>query len=165
MTEDELTEEYLERFPTRLKNALEIPKHRRRFINRAKDQYAPVPVYRGIRRADSIGEDDFISIEEEAARKGKTRRASTIEAHSVSVNEDPREVIKSLSIPNKGRPAMGIAKGMMKMEYGPADFLEGRTHHNWYIFKDKAVLLKDEFEVCALREFKPFNGKGGEEYE
>ena len=40
----------------------------------------------------------------------------------VSVNEDPMQLIKALHIPNPGRPTLGIVRGIMKCQYGPADF-------------------------------------------
>lgn len=54
--------------------------------------------------------------------------------HAVSVNEDLAEMKKSLKIPNKRQRIEGIAVGMMRSEFGPADFEKGHSHHNWYLF-------------------------------
>lgn len=35
----------------------------------------------------------------------------------------------------------------MKKEYGPADFPDGRTHHNWYLFEDKIEEVMTLFHV------------------
>ena len=70
----------------------------------------------------------------------------------VSVNEDPMQLIKALHIPNPGRPTLGIARGTMKCQYGPADFPERKTHNNWYLFKDKIDSASSEFEIVEVDE-------------
>ena len=82
----------------------------------------------------------------------------------VSVNEDPMQLIKALHIPNPGRPTLGIVRGIMKCQYGPADFQEGKTHHNWYLFEDKIDSASNEFKIIEVDELcqKNIGTKSGE---
>ena len=156
MNETKVTEEYLSLFPTRLHNILKIERNRRKFINNVCDEFDDVVVYRGLHRADLIHEDDFIGNLDEAELYGRSNRKETIEMCAVSVNEDKQQIITALSIPNQNRPALGIAKGLMKAEYGPADFkeVEGvkKTHHNWYLFEDKIKDVVMEFTLVNIDE-------------
>lgn len=70
-----------------------------------------------------------------------------MEIYAVSVNEDKQQLITAMHLPNKERQILGIAKGEMRKEYGPADFPDGRTHHNWYIFEDKIEEVMTLFSV------------------
>lgn len=164
IAEEKLTEDYLANFPTKLRGALENPKYRKRFIATVSDEYSAVsPVYRAIHRKDIVDEDDFISNIEEAELYGRSPyRRESLELHAVSVNEDPQQIITALDIPNVGRPALGIAIGTMKKEYGPADFKDMKTHHNWYLFNEKKKILKDEFKVEDLLKFQMKEGDKNE---
>lgn len=153
MTEEELTGEYLAKFPTILRKTLEEnPKHRRRFLNRVQTEYEDLTVFRAIHRADSIEDDDFLCNMEEAQIYDREYKRKSLELYGISVNEDPMQIVKSLSIPNVRHPALAVAKGKMKKDYGPADFVEGATHHNWYLFAEKIPLLKNEFQMIGLNE-------------
>lgn len=151
MTEDEFTKDYLSKFPTILRNAFETnSKYKKRFLNRVETEYEDLTVYRALHRSDAIMDDDFICNIEEAKKYNRTYRRESLELYAISVNEDPSQIIKALSIPNVSRPALGIAKGKMKSDYGPADFVGNATHHNWYLYEQKIPLLKDEFEIVDI---------------
>ena len=159
--EENITEDYLSNFPTKLRNALDNPKYKKRFIATVSNEYCErFPVYRAIHRKDEVHEDDFISnIEEAELYCRPPYKRESLELHAVSVNEDPQQIITSLDIPNEGRPALGIAVGAMKKEYGPADFKDQKTHHNWYLFDGRNKILKDEFKVEELSKFQMNEGE------
>lgn len=142
-------EEYIKRFPTKLHKILEDSDKRTRFFESISEKYEDIVVYRGLHREDKIDRDDFLGNLDEAELYNRSVRKATFKMCGVSVNEDPKQIIKSLHIPNKKRPALGIAKGIMKCQYGPADFTDG-THHNWYLFEDKIDLASSEFEVIEV---------------
>lgn len=52
----------------------------------------------------------------------------------------------------------------MKCQYGLADFQEGKTHHNWYLFKDKIDSASNEFKIIEVDELcqKNIGTKSGE---
>ncbi len=150
MTEDELTPEYLSNFPTVFKEALTNKPHiRRKFINKVSNSYPDLKVYRAIIHKDEIISEDFLSYVEIAIKKGESYR-DNLEWYSVSVNEDKDQLIANMNIPNEERQLLGIASGMMKSKYGPADFQGEKTHHNWYLYNDAISLVKDEFIVETL---------------
>ncbi len=156
MTEGMLTREYLSRFPTNLQIALCDPKHRQKFLNTVSENYEPMRVYRGTHQENTVTEDDFISIVEEAAVFGVQRRQKndTIEIHGISVNTDPMQLIKAMHIPNKRRKIVGVAGGMMDAEYGPADFKAGTSHHNWYIYEDSRSVVSKKFVSMDVESFQ-----------
>lgn len=160
MTDELLTEEYLSRFPTLLRDVLKNDKkHRTRFLNRVKEEYAPIKVYRGIHKDDSLGDDDFICNIEEIKKYGGSYRNVKVEHYAISVNEDPQSIIKSLSIPNVMHPWLCLAEGVMEQEHGPADFMNDATHHNWFLYESSIPLMKTKFEItdeckCIVREAK-----------
>ena len=102
----------------------------------------PVKVYRAVKNSDSFSGDDFMPVPEErkmtaekiAARLERDKKF-TIESFGVSVNEDVDNMIASVKYPSERHK--GILKGIIKCKNGIADFEEGKTHHNWYIFQDK----------------------------
>lgn len=149
MDESLLTEEYLSKFPTILCEALKSSdKYRNRFLNRVKKEYSPIKVYRGIHKDNILEDDDFIcNIEEMEKYGGGCYRKVNVEHYAISVNEDPKAIIKALSIPNVRHPWLGIAEGIMEQEYGPADFMNDATHHNWYLYKDAIPLMKVKFKI------------------
>lgn len=149
MDDELLTEEYLSRFPTLLCDALKSnQKHRNRFLQRVKNKYESIKVYRGIHRADILDDDDFIcNIEESKKYAGKDYKRGNVDLYAISVNEDPQAILKALSIPNVRHPWLGIAEGLMEQEYGPADFVKDATHHNWFLYKDAIPLMKEKFEI------------------
>lgn len=154
MREEQLTEEYLSRFPTKLHSTLEIEKFRNRFLSKVLDVYPQTVVYRGIHRKDAVCTDDFLSNVDEAELYGRSAPRPSLEANAVSVNEDPQQIITALHIPNPSRPMLGVAKGVMRSDFGPADFssFDGTpvTHHNWYLFQDK---VQDAVETFAAIDF------------
>lgn len=149
MTEDLLTEEYLSRFPTLLRSALTNEKrHRDRFLRRVKENYQPVRVFRGIHREEEIIDDDFIcNIEESAKYGGGNYRKIEVDHYGISVNEDAKNIIKSLSIPNVKHPWLMLAEGIMEDVYGPADFMGESTHHNWFLYETSIPLMKNKFVI------------------
>lgn len=142
-----VSEEYLTRFPTKLRQLLSIDKEYKRFLSKVSFEYADINVYRGIHRADCVMNDDFVGNLDEAELYKRKVRKKTLEMCAVSVNEDKQQLITALHIPNKDRPMMGIARGVMKMQYGPADFEQGKTHHNWYLYEDQINNVVGEFEI------------------
>lgn len=148
VTEDKITEEYLSNFPTvfheALKNEAQV---RNKFIKTIQEDYHELKVYRAIQEEKSISENDFLSYAEIAVRDGKPYKKKDLAWYSVSVNTDKEQIITSMNIPNEERKLLGIASGMMKSEYGPADFSDYKTHHNWYLYKNAKIWLKDEFVV------------------
>ena len=52
----------------------------------------------------------------------------------------------------------------LQCQYGPADFQEGKTHHNWYLFKDKIDSASSEFKIIEVDELcqKNIGTKSGE---
>lgn len=157
MNDTEDFEIYLSRFPTKLHNYLLCSKRKDFFIAKNVFQYKDRIVFRGLHQKDMICDDDFVCNLEEAElyhRNISSHREPSMEMYGVSVNEDINQVRTSLHIPNKSRPAMGIAKGRMQSKYGPADFVvrEGipATHHNWYIYEDSISAVVNSFEVVDL---------------
>ena len=109
-------------------------------------------------------EMNFLGNLDEAELYDRPVRKSTFQMCGVSVNEDPMQLIKALHIPNPGRPTLGIVRGIMKCQYGLADFQEGKTHHNWYLFEDKIDSASNEFKIIEVDELcqKNIGTKSGE---
>lgn len=147
-------ESYIKRFPTKLHDMLSYPETRKRFEKSVVWEYEDVIVYRGLHRSDKVERDDFLGNLDEAEIYNRPVRRATLKMCGISVNEDPRQIIKALHIPNKNRPAMGIAKGWMKCECGPADFEEGKTHHNWYLYEDKIADAVEIFHAEEVRKYE-----------
>lgn len=149
MDEQHLTDEYLARFPGTLREALGVDKFKRKFVKSAKEDYEPVvPVYRALHRENEIDADDFLNnVEEYRLYHRPPHKRQSLEIYAVSVNEDKQQLITAMRLPNKARQILGIARGQMKKEYGPADFPDGRTHHNWYLFEDKIEEVMTLFHV------------------
>ena len=149
MTEDLLTKEYLSRFPTLLREVLtEEQKQRDRFLRRVKENYQPVRVFRGIHNEEEIIDDDFIcNIEESEKYGGSSYKRVQVEHYAISVNEDPKAIVKSLSIPNINHPWLMLGEGMMEQEHGPADFMGDATHHNWFLYEASIPLMKNKFVI------------------
>ena len=154
MDRQKLTKEYLAKFPFSLQEALTNEKHKKRFLRNTSDDYVDTTVYRGLHRADEINTDDFLNNVDEAELYNRKHPMENIENYAISVNEDPLSLIKSLSIPNIKRPMLGIAKGIMKKECGPADFRDGKPHHNWFIFQSEIETVKNNFIVQSLESYK-----------
>lgn len=143
MTNEELNK-YIQRFPKRTQQALSILQERntKDILLNARACYEPIEVYRAVKSSDNISSDDFISMPEQRnmdlekiAIRLKKDKNFTIESFGVSVNENLDEMIASVKYPSERHK--GILKGIMKCENGIADFEQGKTHHNWYIFQDK----------------------------
>lgn len=145
-----LSDEYLSRFPTKLRQMLSCNEKQEKFVSKVQFEYADTDVYRGIHRADCVNRDDFLGNLDEAELYQRKVRKETLEMCAVSVNEDRQQLLTALHIPNKGRPMLGIARGVMKKQYGPADFVAGKTHHNWYLFEDRIDTVTKEFIVTDL---------------
>lgn len=162
--QEEASEEYIKRFPTKLHEMLKDSRVRDKFFKSISKEYADIIVYRGIHRENKIERDDFLGNLDEAELYDRPVRKPTFQMCGVSVNEDPMQLIKALHIPNPGRPTLGIVRGIMKCQYGPADFQEGKTHHNWYLFKDKIDSASSEFKIIEVDELcqKNIGTKSGE---
>lgn len=155
MTEDKLTEEYLSNFPTIFHDALiNEPKVRQKFLKTARNDYENLKVYRAIRQEDRVTDEDFLSYAEIAIRDGEEYKKNQVVWYSVSVNTDKDQLITGMDIPNEERRLMGIASGVMKSGYGPADFFGNKTHHNWYLYKGAGSLLKNEFVAEKIEKNK-----------
>lgn len=152
MTDEELRDECLSKFPTFFKEALnDIPKVREKFLRKAQKEYVEIPVYRALCYEDSIIDKDFLSHNELAKLEGREGKPNSLEWYSVSVNEDREQLVNVLDIPNEERQILGIAKGMMKCECGPADFDGRKTHHNWYLYDGVVPFLKEQFNVEFIK--------------
>lgn len=162
--QEEASEEYIKRFPTKLHEMLKDSRVRDKFFKSISKEYADIIVYRGIHRENKMERDDFLGNLDEAELYDRPVRKPTFQMCGVSVNEDPMQLIKALHIPNPGRPTLGIVRGIMKCQYGPADFQEGKTHHNWYLFKDKIDSASSEFKIIEVDELcqKNIGTKSGE---
>lgn len=75
------------------------------------------------------------------------RQPYQITNYAISVNEDIEQLKMSVKFPNHNRPLLGIAKGIMRYEYGPAEFKRKQTHHNWYLYEDEIIQMKGRFEL------------------
>lgn len=155
MTEDELEQNYLSRFPTILQEALKSTKNRSRFLRTVSENYSPIIVYRAIHRKNEIAHDDFICNIEEGIlynRFPEKIPTKTIEWYAVSVFENPENLVTATHLPNANRPLLGVAKGVLTSQYGPADGIGCKDHHNWYIFQDSIDTVKDGFEIINIED-------------
>lgn len=149
-----LPDGYLDRFPTKLRQILSDSRNQEKFLSNVSFEYADIDVYRGIHRADCVKSDDFLGNLDEAELYNRTVRKRTLEMCAVSVNEDKQQLMTALHIPDVGRPMLGIARGVMRQQYGPADFKQGKTHHNWYLFEDQMEFVVSEFVAEDLHKDK-----------
>lgn len=153
MTEEELVEECLSNFPTIFKDALtNKPKIKSKFLKKVKKEYKELPVYRALCYENSIIDEDFLSYNELAVLNHEEGNLNSLEWYSISVNEDKEQLINVLDIPNEERKILGIAKGIMKCECGPADFVGNKTHHNWYLYDGVIPSLKEQFRIEPIKE-------------
>ena len=144
----DISEEYLARFPSKMRECLEIESEREYFSKTIRQEYDSIEVYRLVHNTDRVDENDFLdNVRDLKKRTGLDHRKSNkIGNHAVSVNEIKNEAIKSMkSFPNKDWKA--VAVGKMLDEHGPADFINGKTHHNWYLFEGAN---KDVFKLFSL---------------
>lgn len=147
-TDTKVTEKYLAQFPVTLRRCLENNDERRDFEKEIFTEYKDVPVYRAVKNPDEISGADFLGNAEKYDLDGtkySARWARNHKNHSVSVNENADELIITTKFPNSH--IKGIAKGYMRCQYGPADFKQGKTHHNWYLFKGKNETVCKEFAI------------------
>lgn len=155
MTEEELRDECLSKFPTIFQNALNNNSRiREKFLNKVHKEYEELPVYRGLRYEDNVIDNDFKSYNELRILNNEKINENSLEWYSVSVNEDLEQLINVLDIPSEEKQIYGIAKGIMKCKYGPADFSGKKTHHNWYLYDNVIPYLKQEFEIVKITENK-----------
>lgn len=143
-----LTEEYLQRFPSGIQNCLNNDKARQSFAEEIVTDFEDIEVYRGIELQNKIQPSDFLGNVEKRELDGQKypeKWKSDFHFHSVSVNESLKELKKSLKFPNSH--VKGIAVGIMAKEYGPADFVKGRNHHNWYLFDEMNRTVCGKFKV------------------
>lgn len=143
-----LTDEYLKRFPSGIRNCLKSNDARKSFTQEIETDFEDITVYRGIEFNNQIKPSDFLGNVEKREMDGQkfpSKWKTDFHFHSVSVNESLKELKKSLKFPNSH--IKGIAIGVMTKEYGPADFIQGRNHHNWYLFDDMNYVVCKKFEV------------------
>ena len=144
----ELSEEYLARFPSKMRECLEIESEREYFSKTIRQKYDAIEVYRLVHNTDCVDENDFLdNVSDLKKRTGlEHRKWKQITNHAVSVNESRDAAIKSIkSYPSKNWKA--VAVGQMVDDHGPADFVDGETHHNWYLF---AGANKEVFKLFGL---------------
>ena len=145
----EVTQEYLRRFPISMQECLANEEQRQFFCKTVFDKYHPIRVYRLIHSANQIDEYDFLDNVREFELRDKAKRRcrnrGKIQFHAVSVNEDKKELEKSLDLPNKDWHA--IAEGKLDCQHGPADFEESKTHHNWYLYDGENKKVCEKFKI------------------
>lgn len=145
----QVTEEYLKRFPKGLRECLKISEDSRNsFHDEVFTDYDKITVYRAVTSSDNIYDFDFLGNVEKRELDGSHCKKWQVEDfhwHSVSVNENKAELKKVTRFPNQH--IRGIAKGIMKCRYGPADFVAGKTHHNWYLFNGANEEVCKEFAI------------------
>ena len=146
MKEEEFNEELIKKFPTILREALQDEKSKKRFINTVSVSFPEVTVFRAIHKSDCIDNEDFeCDVIESRKYNRKLRKPYNIACYSISVNEDIEQLKLAVKFPNHNRPLEGIAKGTMRCEYGPADNILEKTHHNWYLFEKEINNMKGRF--------------------
>lgn len=141
MTKEEFNK-YVERFPKSTQQALSYKPSKMIFLSSVRTCYAPIRVYRAVKNSDNFCSNDFITMPEERkmtfekiTKRLERDKNFTIKSFGVSVNEDIDNMIASVKYPSERHK--GIVVGVMSCENGVADFEEGKTHHNWYIFQDR----------------------------
>ena len=143
-----ITDSYLQRFPTGLRDFLKLEKNQKAFLDSIREDYEPVKVYRAIHCCKAVFERDFLNNFDDAKIFAPDMNLSDrLTNYSVSVNESLDMLKTSVKFPNKRKHLCGIAIGEMRKEYGPADFDEDRPHHNWYLFEGVSKHLVQLFEV------------------
>ena len=150
MIKNEL-EKYIKRFPESTQQALSHERLLQEFLCAVEIEYKPIKVYRAVLNSDSITAWDFVSTVDEhkmtlekIEKRIKKDKNFKICQFGTSVNEDLANMLASLKYPSEKHK--GIAIGLMKQEFGMADFEEGKTHHNLYIFQDKMDELIQSFK-------------------
>ena len=147
MNEDEL-EKYLLRFPTRFRNYLEREDQIKSFLKNLQFEYEKIKVYRLVHCYQEIHENDFFNnIDEKEYFNPGTISKEALAKFAISVNESKEELELVFKLPNKKRHLFTIAVGNMDSEYGPADFDEDRTHHNWYLYDGCSEKLVKVFKL------------------
>lgn len=143
-----MTEEYLCKFPTIFQDALKDKKMEKCFLKDTYKKFEEIEVYRAIHGEDKVRDDDFYCDLLECQSYNRTlRQPCSIEHYAISVNEDIEQLKLSVKFPNHRRPLLGIAKGTMRYGCGPADFKGKKTHHNWYLYEDEIIHMKEKFEM------------------
>ena len=147
---DEQDERRISRLPKQLLNCLENEDKKGAFIDEVKFCYEDVLVYRGISEVDKISKNDFLgNVETNQLKRKKPRyKINDYRNHGVSVNENLQELKKALKFPNSN--IHGVACGKMRCCYGPADFKQGKHHHNWYLFDGANASVANEFRVLDI---------------
>lgn len=146
-----IDEEYIKRFPTRLRNCLQKESNIEKFCKDLYDDFEDILVYRGIHSIDNITKEDFMgNIDTAEHYKIEHHYGDVPASHSVSVNVDKKMLIKSTSIPSKEKKLIGIARGIMSSKYGPATFEKDKPHHNWYLFENCNEDVAKGFSICRL---------------
>ncbi len=146
-------EEYIKRFPTRLRNCLQLESNKEKFCKDLYDDFKDISVYRGIHSTDNITKEDFMgNIDTAEYYKIENCYGDVPTSHSVSVNTDMKMLIKRTSIPNPNTKLMCVAKGIMSSKYGPATFESDKPHHHWYLFENCNDVVAREFSICQLED-------------
>lgn len=154
MEAEEYNRELVEKFPTILRNALDDEKKKRKFIDNVSVNFSDVEVYRAIHKADCVEDNDFeCDVIESTKYKRKLKEPYSIECYAISVNEDIEQLKLAVKFPNHNRPLQEIAKGIMRCEYGPADNILRKTHHNWYLFEKEINNMKERFLLVKGDDF------------
>ncbi len=151
---DGINREYLNRFPTKLREYLSSSEKKyRKFFDQITIEYDDIKVYRAIHFSDKVCPEDFLCNVDDADHFDLVRKPQiNLNSLAVSVNESLQMLEKTLSIPNKGKKLFAVAEGTMRCKYGPAEFDGDRPHHNWYLYDDSRIVLSSEFKVCKSYE-------------
>lgn len=134
-------DEYYNRFPTMLRNAL--MSGRVRFSEHILYRYEDMLVYRGVKYGKNkvkIDKTDFYS---HAERELPGYNLDDINTYGCSCFEDLEELHMITKFPTKNK---AIAKGWIKDQYGPCERSLENTHVNLFIYDN--VDISGEFEVC-----------------
>lgn len=146
MKDEEFNDELIQKFPTILHDALKDEKNKKQFINTVSVRFSEITVFRALHKSDCIKDEDFeCDVIESQKYNRKLRIPYSIGCYSIYVNEDIEQLKLSVKFPNHNRPLEGIAKGTMRCEYGPADNILKKTHHNWYLFEKEINNMKERF--------------------
>ena len=150
----EITKEYLERFPAGLRDCLQSEEEMKKFSESVFFDYDDRKVYRAIHNSNKVVPNDFLGNADTAkvyGTKVATRNLKKYIFHSVSVNDDINQLIKSFrDFPSEYLKLNGIAEGIMSARYGPADFSDYTSHHNWYLYKDSQEEVARQFKVVDI---------------
>jgi len=147
MNEEEL-DKYIERFPIRFREYLKRENKKQSFMENLKTEFSTIKVYRAIHCLKELHENDFLNnIDEKEYFHPGTKATEELKNFAISVNESREVICAAFKFPCKRRHLVGIAVGEMKAEYGPADFEDDRTHHNWYLYEGYSKKLVNEFKL------------------